>query len=154
MKNRLLSWVLAIATLAVAGPALGKDKLCQFQARGLGMSFGTLNPASGANATAIVSAATMNANSAGDCDKNVTMTIDGDAGQSFSGSRRLRNASGTAFIPYTLVGLPIQTSGPGNSGPGNGGYVTFTFSGLILWSSYADASAGSYSDTVMISVTP
>lgn len=141
--------MLALTALAVAGPASGKDTVCQFQARGLSMSFGALNPSSGISATAILSAATLNSDKAGDCDKKLTMTIDGDGGQSFSGSRRLRNVAGTDFIPYTLVGLPIQTGAPGN-----GKYVTFTFSGTILWSSYADASAGSYSDTVMISVTP
>lgn len=141
--------MLATAAMALAGPSIARDEVCEFQARGLSMSFGTLNPSSGANATAIVSAATLNANQAGDCHNNLRMTIDGGDGQSFNGSRRLRNAAGTDFIPYTLVGLPLQDRAPGNNK-----YINFTFSGVILWSSYADASAGSYSDTVMISVTP
>jgi spore coat protein U-like protein len=149
MKSRLVLRLFAIAVLCAAPPAFAKDRLCQFQARGLSMSFGSLDPSSGSNATAVMSAATLNADKAGDCDRPVTMVIDGDGGQNYSGSRRLRNATGTNFIPYTLVGLPITSSGPGNNV-----YAPFTFSGQILWSSYANAPAGTYSDTVMISVTP
>jgi spore coat protein U-like protein len=147
MKQRLLPWVFTIAMVAMAAPAIGKDRSCQFQARGLTMSFGVLDPSSGVDATAVVSAATQNADKAGDCDRAVTMTIDGDGGQ--NGSRMLKNAAGTDFIPYTLVGIPIATAGPGNNA-----YQPFTFKGVILWSSYADRRAGSYSDTVIISVTP
>ena len=149
MNKALTLCVLATALVAVAASVRAGDLICGFQARGLSMSFGALNPSSGTNATAVMSAATVNADQAGDCLSLVTVTIDGDAGQSFSGSRRLRNVAGTDFIPYTLVGLPISRAGPGNKK-----YTSFTFSGQILWSAYANASAGSYSDTVMISITP
>lgn len=149
MNRQLFLCLLTTTLVAVAEPVSAGDLACAFQARGLSMSFGALNPNSGANATALLSAATLNADRAGDCLKQVTMTIDGDPGQSFSGSRRLRNAAGTDFISYTLVGLPITSAGPGNTK-----YANFAFSGTILWSAYANASAGSYSDTVMISVTP
>lgn len=149
MNNALPLCLLATALVALAAPVSARDMTCVFQARGLSMSFGALDPSSGSNATAVMSASTLNADKAGDCVKQVMMTIEGDAGQSFSGSRRLRNASGTDFIPYTLVGVPISSAGPGNNQ-----YSSFKFSGLILWNAYANASAGSYSDTVMISVTP
>lgn len=138
-----------MALLAMAAPVMAKDLTCSFRAKGLTMSFGALDPSSGLNASAVVSPATLTADSAGDCDKAVTMTIDADGGSNYSGSRRLRGASGSDFIPYTLVGLPISVAGPGNAK-----YTQFTFSGVILWTSYADAPAGNYSDTVMISVTP
>ena len=76
------------------------------------------------------------------------MTISGDNGLNFNGSRNLKNATGS-LIPYTLVGLPQS-----RRGPGNGTYVAFTFSGTIAGSAYANASAGAYSDNVIISVTP
>ena len=76
------------------------------------------------------------------------MIISGDNGLNFNGSRNLRSAAGD-LIAYDLVGLP-QTS----RGPGNGNYATFTFNGSILWSAYASAPSGSYSDTVIISITP
>jgi spore coat protein U-like protein len=76
------------------------------------------------------------------------MTIAGDNGLNFNGTRNLKSAAGD-LIPYSLAGLPQSRSGPGNDN-----YVPFTFNGSILWSAYANASAGSYSDTVIISVTP
>ncbi|MGH8832117.1 MAG: spore coat protein U domain-containing protein [Polaromonas sp.] len=138
--------IAAAALLGVALPAYASGNNCQFQARGLSMSFGALNPASGSDVTVAVSASTPDANRAGDC--NRTMTISGDNGLNFSGSRRLKNTAGTDFIAYSLVGLPVSLSA------GNGSYALFTFSGTIPWSAYANASAGSYSDTVLISVTP
>lgn len=144
-----MPWLLSLALLGTASPVVAKDLACSFRAKGLSMSFGALDPSSGLNAGAVVSPATLSADSAGDCDKAVTMTIDADGGSHYSGSRRLRSASGSDFIPYTLVGIPISVAGPGNAR-----YTQFTFSGVILWSSYADAPAGNYSDTVMISVIP
>ena len=38
--------------------------------------------------------------------------------------------------------------------PGNGNYAPITFNGAILWSDYANAPAGAYTDTVIISVSP
>ena len=149
MKNRLLLRLLMVVLLGAVLPAFAKDRICDFQALGLSISFGALDPSTGNNAQAVVSAATLNADKAGDCDKQVTMTIAAGNGQNYSGSRRLTNAAGTDFIPYSLIGLPISTPGPGNNI-----FTTFTFQGVILWNAYANAPAGSYSDTVMISVTP
>lgn len=146
MKARLVPSLLVAALLQVAPLAFAKDSNCQFRARGLSMNFGALDPSSGSNVAAGLSAATLGADQAGDC-QQLTMTIDGDSGQ--NGTRRLRNAAGTDFIPYALVGLPAAMPAPGNTK-----YTTFSFSGMILWNSYANATAGSYSDTVIISVTP
>ena len=145
----LLCRVASLALMGVAMPAYSGDKICGFQAKGLSINFGTLNPSTGADVTTAVSASTLNADKAGDCVSSVTMKIDGDNGLNFSGSRRLKNAAGTDFIPYSLAGLPQSSPGPGNNR-----YQTFTFNGIILGSAYANASAGSYSDTVIISVTP
>jgi len=60
----------------------------------------------------------------------------------------MKNAAGD-LIPYSLAGLPQTLLRPGNNN-----YVPFTFSGSILGSAYTNASAGSYSDQVIISVTP
>ena len=145
----LLCSVAYAALMGVAFPAYGGDKICGFQASGLGISFGTLNPSSGADVTVPVSASSLNADKAGDCVSSVTMKIDGDNGLNFKGSRRLKNAAGTDFIPYSLAGLPLSSPGPGNRV-----YRTYTFNGIVLGSAYANASAGNYSDTVIISVSP
>lgn len=108
------------------------------------MSFGSLNPASGINVVVPVSGTS----TAGNCAPGQGMTISGDNGLNFNGSRNLRSTTGD-LIAYDLVGLP-QTS----RGPGNASFASFTFNGSILWSAYANAPSGSYSDTVIISVTP
>lgn len=152
MKNNFVScFMLLGSAVALAGtvfPAFSRDLLCGFQAKGLSMSFGALDPSSNLTVTVPVSASTFNANTAGDC-QLVTMTISGNDGLNFSGSRRLKNAAGTDFIPYSLVGLPLNSAAPGNSR-----YPVFTFNGVVAGNAYANASAGSYSDTVVISVNP
>ena len=137
-----------VALVGMSFPAFGKDLICGFQAKGLSMSFGALDPSSNLTVTVPVSASAPNANRAGDC-QSVTMTISGDNGLNFSGSRRLRNAAGTDFIPYDLVGIPLSSAAPGNNA-----YSGFTFNGTVTGNAYSNASAGSYSDTVVISVTP
>lgn len=138
--------IAAAALLGAALPAYGSNGKCKFQAQGLSMSFGALDPRSGSTVTVAVSATSLNADNAGDCTVG-TMTISADNGIHFSGSRRLSN--GTDFIAYTLVGLPYSRSGPGNNS-----YAPFTFNGTISGSAYANASAGAYSDSVVISVNP
>jgi len=149
MLSSLLAGFIAFTLMGAFLPAYGADLICQFQAKGLSMSFGTLDPSSGVDVVKAVSAATLNANRAGDCSSAVTMKIDGDNGLNFNGSRRLKNVTGTDFIAYSLVGLPLSSPGPGNKK-----FKNFTFNGSILGSAYANASAGQYSDTVIISVTP
>lgn len=136
---------LAAALLAVAPPVLARNGNCFFQAQGLNLSFGALDPSNAINVTASTQAGTANADKAGDC-KSLTMTISGDNGLNFNGTRRLRN--GSDYIAYTLA-LPITLPAPGNNL-----YSTFSFTGTILGSAYRNASAGSYSDTVILTVSP
>jgi hypothetical protein len=143
MRTRLLLSLLVAGAAFAAAPALGKDAVCQFQARGLSLNFGALDPSSGLNATAVLSAASLGADKAGDC-QQTTMKIEAD-----NGARLLRSATGPDVIPYALVGLPINVAAPGNNK-----YATFSFNGLILYSSYATVAEGTYTDTVIISVTP
>lgn len=140
-----------VALLAAAGlgasPAFAGGTSCFFQAKGLALSFGTLNPSSGATVTVAATAATANANKVGDCPAGKTMVFSADNGLHFgSGSRQLTN--GTDFIPYSLT-LPAS-----QPGPGNGLYVTFTLTGTILPSGYQNVSAGNYSDSLVLTVTP
>ncbi|WP_309679282.1 hypothetical protein [Polaromonas sp.] len=136
-----------VASLALWGAALpvyAVGNNCSFRTKGLIMSFGNLNPSSGSD----VLVAVLGASTAGDCANGQTMMISGDNGLNFNGNRNLRSGTGN-LIAYSLVGLP-QSSGA----PGNGNYVPFTFNGSILWSDYANAPAGIYADTVIISVSP
>lgn len=139
----------AVALLIAVTPAYAIGNNCVFQAKGLSMSFGVLDPSSSANVTVPVSAATLNADKMGDCAPGQLMALSGDNGLNFSGSRRLKRTGSADYIPYALSGFPT-----GVSGPGNGVYVTFTFNGTVLGTDYANAPAGTYTDTVIISVTP
>ena len=144
---RLITGCMACVLAASLSPAFAADKKCNFQATGLSLSFGTLDPSSGAPVNALFAVVGLNANAVGDCDA-VSMVMSGDNGLWFDGNRRMRNARGD-FIPYTL-------SVPSNAvpGPGNNKYLPFVISGVIAGSAYANASAGNYTDTVIISVTP
>lgn len=143
---RLITRCLGTALLlgvAVAAHANGNN--CLFQSKGLFMSFGTLDPSSGRDVVVAVSGA----NTAGDCAPGQPMTISGDNGLNYNGSRNMRSLATGTLIPYSLNGLPLNLSGPGN-----GSYAPFSFNGTVLWSAYANAPAGLYTDTVIISVTP
>lgn len=147
-ERALLPTALAIALGVFVCPAWAKGNDCQFQAKGLSISFGTLDPSSGATVVRTVAATTLNANRAGDCAPGQTMVITGGNGQNFSaGSRRMSNGSG--FIAYSLA-LPT----PGQGGPGNGNYANFTFNATVQASDYQNASPGSYSDLVVITLSP
>jgi len=140
--------VAAALLLSVAAPVYANGNSCSFQASGLSMGFGTLNPSAASNVTRAVSAATLNANKWGDCAPGQGLTLSADNGLNFSGTRRMKSAGG-GFIAYSLSALPS-----GVAGPGNGSYVAFTFNGVILGVDYANAPAGGYSDTVIIWVSP
>ena len=127
----------------IASPAYAKGNKCFFQSKGLSIDLGqNLDPSS--NSDVIISLSPVYL--AGDCAPGQTMTISGDNGLNYNGTRNLKGNGD--LIPYSL-GLPFNMPGPGNSQ-----YVPFPFNGSILGRAYANASAGSYSDQVIISVTP
>lgn len=148
--NRVAPGRLLAAMLLVAGlPAFANGSSCNFQAQGLSMGFGLLDPSNAVSKTVPVAAATLSADTWGACISGNTMTLSGSNGQNFSGGKRnMRNAAGD-LIAYDLISLPQSRSGPGNNT-----YVTFTFSGTVAGTAYQNASAGLYSDIVIISVTP
>ena len=135
--------------LGMPSPAAANGNNCRFEARGLSMSFGNLDPSNAVGKTVPVAAATLQADRWGECISSNTMTLAGGNGQNFSGgSRNMRNAAGD-LIPYNLVGLPQSRTAPGNNT-----FVTFTFNGTLNATAYQNASMGLYTDTVLISVTP
>lgn len=138
----------------LSAPSWAADAVCQFQARGLNLNFGALDPSSNASTNYPVVAATTFANMAGDCTGTGNMTI------SIVGSASRQLVSGANTINYTITGFPISLPKPGNAPQGNpgSGYISWfapnQIQGTIQWSAYADAPAGIYSDSVTISVTP
>lgn len=61
-------------------------------------------------------------------------------------------AGGTELIPYTISAPSFS---PGTAaGPGNNATKVATFTGTVQASAYMDAVAGTYGDTLIITVTP
>jgi hypothetical protein len=142
----LLPWLAALA-LARAGPAHAKDMICDFQATGLALRFGILDPSNAVQVIKSVQVVNANADKVGDCNGGATLTV------SVVGStlRTLSNGAGGS-IPYTIAGFPITLAQPGNNK-----YAIFlspALTGTIGAGTYADAPAGTYTDTVTISVSP
>lgn len=158
MKRLPVIWLLCsvvVATL-VALPA-GAGTTCSFRGAGLGLSFGNLDPSSGSAATQPVVATASFANMAGDCTPTgQTMQIFITDGAS---ARQLTGPAGNV-IAYSISGFPVTLNRPGNNSPAgsNNGWATwFTagqITGTIAWAAYADAPAGTYTETVSITINP
>ena len=135
--------IVAAMLLSVAAPAYGAGANCKFKAAGTWTLNFTLNPSVPLNVTANASTGTIDADKWGDCNvASMYMTASAASGAS------PRMTNGSAFIPYSLM-LPASVSNPGN-----GVFYTFTLSGTVLWTDFANVPAGSYSDTVQITVNP
>lgn len=152
---QLLSAVFIVLNASAFVPTYAADRLCNFRAKGLSLNFGVLNPSVAQNVTQPITVATTFADMAGDCVGSGNMTI------SVSGSSSRQLVSGINTINYTISGLPISLPQPGNA-PNNNPSIGFVkwftaasqLQGNILWSAFADAPAGNYSDSVTISVNP
>lgn len=134
--------------LACAAPAHAKDLACGFQATGLGLTFGNLDPSNAVQVVRTVQAVNAGAGNVGDCDLvagTLTISVVGAT------SRQLSNGAG-GTIPYTLSGFPITMGQPGNRVYVN--FLSAALTGTIAAGAYADAPAGTYTDTVTLSVTP
>jgi spore coat protein U-like protein len=140
----------------LAGPVLGGialpvcalNGICSFQAKGISINFGNLDPSNAVNVAVLSTAATLNADRAGNC--TVAMTITAGNGLHFAGgTRRMAKAGNTDFVNYTFLNVPLAVAGPGN-----GQFRLFQIRGGILGADYANASAGTYTDTVTVTVNP
>jgi spore coat protein U-like protein len=150
--------IVAIAMFAFSGMALAGDTAtvdvtasvvgtCKFGVGGgLGgtniatLAFGSLDPSSTADANATVNYQYW-------CTKGSVAATSADNGLNYSGSRRMTN--GVDFIPYSF-NLTNHTQ----TGAGKGNPLTATISGTILNADYINVSAGSYLDTVALTITP
>lgn len=145
---RLVLAAAAAAACVCASPAWAKDTLCGFQATGLALTFGPLDPSNAVQVVKVVQAANVNAGNVGDCNASgATLSVSVIGGT----SRQLTGPPGGA-IPYTLAGFPISMPEPGNNRYAN--FLSVGLTGTIAQGAYADAPAGTYSDTVTITVSP
>jgi len=152
MKTKLLISAVALG-LGMAGVAHATDtntlavsatvlNACGFEFPGAthNLAFGNLDPTSTADATATVNIKYW-------CTVGTAASILPDGGLHNSGGPRLSN--GTNFIPYALT-----LTGNTGTGAGKMSMLTMTATGTIANSNYVNAPVGSYTDTVVLTLTP
>lgn len=154
---------LGILLAAVAGalcslPAIAAPN-CFFRATGtLNLAFGALDPSVGSTVMSTLTVGTFRSDQVGDCTSIAqTMTLTAGAGQNFvGGSRRLSSAGN--FIRYSIGGAGGGWAGTGpwtRTKPGNNTWRQIpVLTATILGVDYQNAAAGTYSDTVTLTISP
>jgi len=146
---------IALAVLAAGGAAWAADSntltvsanvagTCRFTgAKTSTLSF-TLDPSVGTDVNASSTTTFW-------CTRGVTtLPFTNDQGLHFAaGKNQMRDAVSADVIPYTLSLTPDGTL---NAGPGSP--RTLTIAGNVLGADYTAKSAGTYSDTVILSINP
>jgi spore coat protein U-like protein len=126
------------STVAVSATVTGT---CKFNSGGT-LSF-TLDPSTGGNVNGTVS------QPAFWCTKGATYTISDDDGLNASGTtHRIKHATLSEYIPYSFTYTATGT------GTGKSSAITMNIASNVLEADYINASAGSYADTVTMSITP
>lgn len=155
MMKKSMAVFIALAVLAAGGAAWAVDTntltvtasvagTCKFVApKTSALSF-TLDPSVGGNISASTSTTFW-------CTKGVTTgPFTNNTGLHFAAGKNQMLASvGTDVIPYTLTLAPDAAVNAGPVSP-----RTLTIQGTVLGTDYTSKSAGTYSDTVILSVTP
>lgn len=132
--------------MTVSAVVLSKSN-CKFSGGAMTLDFGTLNPASSSNATA---SATIGFTCNGSAPM-ATFAISAGNGlhSSGPGARRLRHTTAaTEFIAYSISLTPTSATVP------KGVAQTLTVAGTIAPGAFQNATVGTYSDTVVITLTP
>lgn len=145
----------AIGMLALTGNAMasGNNTLtvsasvtgtCKFVSTTSTLNFGALDPSSSSDVNGSSSTTFW-------CTKGVTTdAVAADNGGNWSGSsRQIKDSVSGDLIPYSLTLTKDASSNTGPSSP-----RTLTISGTILNADYISKTAGSYADTVTLSITP
>lgn len=133
-------------SLAVSAVVPSKNN-CKFSSAAMALDFGTVNPASTVDATATVSTGFTCNGSA----PLVTFVISAGDGlySTGPGARRMRHATiATEFMAYSLALSPSSATVP------KGSAQTLTVTGTIHPFQFQDVPAGTYQDTVVITLTP
>jgi spore coat protein U-like protein len=145
--------IAAKSTLTVTAQVLNKTG-CGFISPTTPMNFGNIDPSLASNATATANIVIRCSGSNG----NTAIQIARDAGQHVAANNlRMQHATaGTNFLPYSLnlagvtwaVGLVIVGNIANNSN------FSFNLGGTVLPIDYQNALLGSYSDNVILTITP
>jgi len=151
--KKLIVIVIAIAIIAMAGVAMAGDTAtvsvsasvsgtCKFNSGTKTVSY-TLDPATGGNVSGTVSQPTFW------CTKGSTYTITDDNGSNKSGTTyRMKHASLAEYIPYSFTYTDSGT------GQGKSTAITMDIASTVAEAAYINASAGNYSDSVLLTIAP
>lgn len=85
------------------------------------------------------------------CTTGTTSAITADNGLNFNVSRRVRIGATTNYMPYTLG---LTGNAQAGTGHGAGQDKTLAVTGTIAEADYVNATAGAYTDTVVLTITP
>lgn len=134
------------ATISIGATVLSKNN-CKFKAPGAAtLTFGNIDPASTANATAT---ATLTLRCGG-ASPTVVYALDHDSGLYKTGvnANRVKHATLNEYLSYTLTLTPASGSIPKNTDQ------VVTLTGTITPANFQNATAGAYTDTVVLTLSP
>lgn len=152
--KKLIAANLIAAGLMASGAGLAGDTntltvsasvtaTCKFSSATSTLDFGALDPSSATNPSATNTTTYW-------CTKGTVASTAANLGAyEGGGSRRLKGPGAGDLIPYSL-----SLSGGTQIGAGKSTPLTLTMSGGINNADYINATAGSYSDTVTLTITP
>lgn len=150
MKTKQLLAMIAVAAFAtsaaaadaVVGVSASVTGVCKYSTATGSVAF-TLNPATGGAVNGTLS------QPAFWCTKGASYAITDDLGANDSGGAyRMKHATLAEYIPYSFT---YTTSG---TGAGKSAPVTMDIAASVAEADYVDASVGSYSDSVTLTITP
>lgn len=128
------------ATVTVSATVTGT---CKFVAPKTGAVAFTLDPSVGGAVNGVITQPTFW------CTKGTAYTInDNDGVNASAGAQRMKHGSLAEYIPYTFT-YTASGSGTGPAAP-----LTLDIASQVAATDYLNASAGSYSDTVTLTITP
>ena len=152
--KKFLGMVMVLGLVLLTGVAFAADSntltvsasvsgTCKFVSATSSLNFGALDPSVGNNVNGSTSINFW-------CTKGViTDSITADIGAHWSGSSRQMVEAGGDLIPYSLTLTKDANTNQGPASP-----RTLTINGTILGTDYTGKTAGNYTDTVTLSITP
>jgi len=156
MNTKILALALVAAGL-VSGNALAASSTntlnvtasvtgtCKFNSAGPStLAFGAIDPSSATNATATTNVTYR-------CTKGTTSSVTTDNGSNYSAPNKRMKDSGTNYLVYSTALVGGAQVGIGH---GAGNDLTLTVNGTVAVADFQNAAAGSYTDTVVLTIAP
>jgi spore coat protein U-like protein len=146
-----MAFVMVLSGLAMAAGnaqlnvSASVDGTCKFSAPSTNLAFGAIDPSSLSDATA-------NAAITYKCTKGTPATgVTGGNGVNWDGTNRRLSNGGTDYMKYALEFTNDKQTG---TGFGSAQDKTLNIKGTILVTEFQNATAGAYTDTVVLTINP